>query len=282
MVKLKTSGTRSPQRRPVSQRRSRKQGPSTAGVLIGMMGWLAMVAAGVCAVYLKKDGDRRIASLREGHKQAMVEMQAKADSRLAAIQERSKQVTEAINTHNKEQAGLETAIGELEKEAAELATVREERDSELRRLRPRLEAAQQDAGFSKEGVGDTADTLEDRSRLRDRLKQEYIERYNTMKKLYEERLARHGYADIQRFYSSHKHTPFAPAAALHTAEKLRLAGEPEQALRYYRETIKRYPDSPYARAAEARLEGLQGGADSDGSEAIPKTFIPYKALGIVQ
>jgi len=286
MVKLKNvrkSSTPSPAAQKVSPARKRpaSKPAGSAGIVIGTIGWVVatalLVATGVVA---KRCGDE-VRRLRATVPVEMEKLQESVNKRQAEVSRRRTELGKVINKNITDQSGLitenqvfELVMKELQPEADSLTRNRD-------KLQKGVGALKEDIGLMGEGVGDLRKRLKGLLAKRTSLIEEYRRRYRVMLDVYKEKLARPEPEMIRQFYGGHRHTPFAPAAGFHAAEKMYEKRRSQDALRYYTELVRRFPDSGYVAHARTRIAQLQASQRYEPFE--PRIgFMPYRAPGFVK
>ena len=267
--------TSSARRRPVSKP------AGSAGIVIGVVGWVVAVGFGVGTAVVAKRCSDEISRLRATVPVEMEKLQESVNLRQAEVSRRRTELGKVINKNISDQSGLiaqnqalELLVKELEPEAASLTQNRD-------RLQKGVDALKEDIGLMGEGVGDLRKKLQDLVAKRAALIGEYRQRYQLMLDVYKERMARPEPEMIRQFYSGHRHTPFAPAAGFHAAEKMYQKRRSQDALRYYLELVERFPDSEYVAHARTRIAQIQ---ENERYEPFSPLigFIPYQVPGFVK
>jgi TolA-binding protein len=161
-----------------------------------------------------------------------------------------------INDNNTEQAkliginnALQPQLENAEAEAADLKTA-------LAMLEQEIGGTRDSLAVSSENLKGLETKLNELLQEKDKLIDDYERRYVEMKAVYEVKLRAEDAMQLGHFYSSHRHTPFAPAAAFFTGEKLYQTEDFPFAEKHYGEILRRYPKSEYASYAIERIEQL--------------------------
>ncbi|MBT3377870.1 MAG: hypothetical protein HN742_29290 [Lentisphaerae bacterium] len=293
MVKLKnvrksTSAPSTAQRKTTGQKRTaatRKKGPakpaSNAGVVIGSVGVVFAIGFAIAAGVVAKRCDTETRRLRATVPVEMAKLQESVNTRQAEVSRRRTELGKVINKNITDQSGLITGNQALELMVKELQPEADSLKRNRDKLQEGVDALKEDVGLMGEGVGDLRKKLEALTAKRATQIEEYRDRYRVMKAVYEEKLARPEPEMMRQFYSGHRHSPFAPAAGFFAAEKLYQKRRSQDALRYYTDILKRYPDSEYSPHVRTRLAEIEEGHRFEPFEP-GIGFHPYRAPGFVK
>lgn len=286
MVKLKNirkSSIPSSATRKASPARKRpaSKPAGSAGIVIGVIGWVVAIALLVATGVVAKRCDDEARRLRATVPVEMERLQESVNKRQAEVSRRRTELGKVINKNIADQSGLITENQSLELILKELQPEADSMTRNRDKLQTGVDALKEDVGLMGEGVGDLRKRLDGLVAKRTSLIEEYRRRYRIMRNVYEEKIARPESEMMRQFYSGHRHTPFAPAAGFHAAEKMYEKRKSQDALRYYTELVKRFPDSEYVVHARTRIAQIQAGQRYEPFE--PSIgFIPYRAPGFVK
>ena len=265
-------------RRPV--RAARKQ-PAPGGIVLGIFGWLCLAVLAVLCIVKAKKNQETIARIGDTGRERLAALQTSVQHRQKEISERKVSLGKQINEHIAQQAklvprvkGMELTVAEIEPQEQSLARTEE-------KLRESAGALQEYATLTGQGAEELSAKLKEAQEKKLALVNEYRRRYEQMKAVFEDRLARPDPEQLRQFYGSHRHTPFGPAAGFFAAEKLYGKKRSQDARRYYEDILKRYPDSRYATLATTRLAQVEA---RNGYEPFdpPIEVIPYRAPAFVR
>lgn len=273
------------QKRPVRRRtapaRTRRKS-SPAGIVIGIVGWLASAALIAYLISIRVDTQKKLSGIDAQFKRDLAELQETLNRHQERVRERSSNLIGAIDEQNRLQRELEAKIQLVADEPEQLETQRDALKGEVAQLDRKVASLREEAGLTGESRSEVIAKLRDAQFRRNDLKQKYIQNYYKMLEDYQETIHKNNPEQSQRFFFSHRDTPFAPAAAYHAAELFRMDGDAHFALRMYREIVKNYSDSYYAARSQARISMVED--EQLGWDQIAPAVIqlhPYKALDIV-
>ena len=277
---IRTSPARRPP--PRAPARRKRKGGGAAGILVGTVGWLAALALIGFMVYVRMETEEELDAIIDQFNADIAELQEEMDLRQDRITVRNKNLVEAINEENRVQAGLRADIQAVESVPPRLENKRDELKQTANQLEEQILELRDEAGLVGESRYDVMARLRRAQGQRNRLKQQYIRDYYAMLERYQDAVDKDDAEQSQRFFNTHRDTPFAPAAAFDAGEKFRMEGDADSALRMYGEITRNYPDSAYAPRAEDRIRSVKNeepGWDQPGASLI--RFHPYKYLDIV-
>ncbi len=283
MVKIKNVKRSAPSARPTAKRRAARarKGPSTAGLVIGILGWVCSLTAVVITIVDVKKCDAEFARIRTSLPGELAKLQDSVNVRKAEISEKKTVLTKSINEHIATQAELVPKVKSGERAVAELEPQAESLSRTEGKLREDVGAIKEDAGLTGEGVNDLKTRLQEAQKAQERLIDEYRKRYREMKAQFEEKRARPEPEWLRAFYGTHRHTPFGPAAGYLTGEKLFEKRRSDDARRYYQDVARRYPDSRYGKLALHRIQQIESKIPFE-PHSPPVAFTPYRAPAFIR
>ncbi|MCK5802708.1 MAG: hypothetical protein KAI66_07745 [Lentisphaeria bacterium] len=263
MVKLKTSGRSGGggQQRPGRGRTARsavapRTQTSVAGLVIAVFGWL--VVLGVLAALLLgvKTDKENMAKVGKRKPAGLVKIQEDVDLRREEISNEQKLRTKAINVLVKEREtltaklrGVDLTVKDLDPEATALSRTH-------KKLVHRVTALRDDTTLTGEGAAELKAKLDELLKQRDKLKARFEHRKTRMQAGFEKAKERSEPGIIRQWYGTHHHTVFAPAAGFFAAEKAYAKRQSKDALRIYKDVLRRYPDSSYTDACRNRMNQI--------------------------
>jgi len=275
MVKIKNVERKKSGRSRRSSSKKPQEGNSAAVVVAGF-GWAFLVAAIVWTVMTSQRDKQDFASHSARLHKAVAELQASADEAKQEVMAKKKELQTQINAEIRKQEGLHTEVQGLKLAAKELEPQTAPLERTLKKLQEAVGAVKQDAGLAGEGLDELRKKFDKLEARKFKLVDEYKERYEKMAEQYQEKIDRPEPEQLRQFYTSHRHTPFAPAAGFYAAEKMYGAKRSQDALRYYQDVVKRYPDSPYADRARNRITDIEGRVPlKKDDDDVVRDFIPY-------
>lgn len=261
-----------PYRGPAKRPRGRSK--SGGGLVVGFLGWLvALGIFGAVVLAVKKQQDR-IRQVKRDLDTGIAAIQTSVIPRQEEISKQKKQLQQDINESIKTQSVI---LSETERIKLAIKEIQPEAESLERthgKLTQSVVAVKDDANITGEGLQDLRTRLTRMEGQRADLKEEYRRRFEAMRTLYEEKKDRPEPEMLRQFYGTHRHTVFAPAAGFFAGEKLYAKKRSQDALRMYRDVLRRYPDSGYSENCNARITEIEGGAPFKEPDT-PIDFYPY-------
>ncbi|MFW5894049.1 MAG: hypothetical protein ACOCUY_02835 [Verrucomicrobiota bacterium] len=279
------NSTRKIRKRPVQRRsapRPAKKKSSPIGIVVGLVGWLICVGLIAFMVIIRLDTQKKLEKLDVEHKKDMDALKQSTSVRQEKIKERSDNLIAAIEKQQRKRRDLEAKIDAAEKIPPKLEEKREELKTQVAQLDRKVANLREEAGLTGESRSEVLARLRQAQTQRNQLKQEYIQKYYRMLDDYQKAIRKNSAEQSRGFFNSHRETPFAPAAAYDAAEKYRMDGKAEEALRLYKEIVDDYPDSYYSHKARARISMVEN-REPDWDQVAPAVLQlkPYKALDII-
>ena len=257
---------------------AKRENKSSVAITFAVLGWLLFLF--LCWKCTSTASYRRekIAEIGASHAELHKALQAKIDKQNSKVSSIKLKTGTDINDNNTEQAkliginnALEPRLETAEAAAAELETAVATLEEEIGGSRDSLAVSNEDIKALEMRLNEL---LQEKKKLIDDYKLRYIE----MKAVYEAKRRKQDAMQLGHFYSSHRHTPFAPAAAFFTGEKLYQTEDFPFAEKHYGEILRRYPKSEYASYAIERIEQLNKQQLYQPQEV---GFHPWRVLSII-
>jgi len=242
--------------------------------MVGLSGWLALVAVVAWGVASQVGHRRAAAAVRARLAPAVAEIQAAIEPRSRGLAEEREALTTQTNEQVKHQEDVlmrsraaELAVSELEPQAKTLERTQG-------KLSEAVGAMQADQGLAGEGLAALQAKVASLERTRDRLIEEYKARFQALRVAFEAAKDSPDADLLRRFYAEHRDSAFAPAAGYHAAEKLYAGKHSSDALRLYKEVLRVYPGSAYGEACTSRIAQIAAGGKYS-EPAAEVAFEPY-------
>jgi TolA-binding protein len=261
---------------PAAGKRDNK---SSVAITFAALGWLLFLF--LCWKCTSTLSYRRaeIASIGVTHVELHKALQSRIDKQNSQVNRIKLKTGTGINDNNTEQAkliGINNALKpQLETAKAEVA----ELETEVATREEEINGARDSLAVSNEDIKGLETKLTELLQEKEKLIDDYKRRYVEMKAVYEEKSREEDAMQLGHFWSSHRHTPFAPAAAFFAGEKLYQTEDFPFAAKYYGEILRRYPKSGYASYAIERIEQLNKQQLYQPQEI---GFHPWRILSIIE
>lgn len=260
--------------RPSGSQPVRPRSDHAAGAVVGIMGWLALLAVMAGLVAATLEGQRRLVAVRAAVAPAVAQIQAGVEPRRAELLQEREGLTQKINDLVKRQEDLLPRVQTAERSIRELESQITGLEHAKGKLAETVGALQEDQSLTGEGVAALQAKLQGLERTRDRLREDYRTRFAALRAAFEMAKDAPDAAALRQFYASHRQTAFGPAAGYHAAEKLFATKHSSDALRLYREVVRSYPGSVYEEPCKTRVVQIEAGAKYSEPSA-PVTFEAY-------
>ncbi|OGV77497.1 MAG: hypothetical protein A3K19_27925 [Lentisphaerae bacterium RIFOXYB12_FULL_65_16] len=262
--------------------------PSSGGGALAVTAWVGFVATVIATIAIVAHNQSTVARIKASVTPAVKTLRETAEVRLQEISQRRTELSKQINELIAKQEKYHTEAQTFTLTCKRLQPQLEEAEKQAGKLKETIEVVQEDTGLAGEGLQEISEKLKTLEIQKKGLIDEYVKRYETMKIAFEDKLVRKDPEILRQFYSSHRHTPFAPAAGYYAGDFLYATRKSKDAIRCYEDVQARFPDSTYApmctnRIAEIKARKAFEKPDDDGEKkavTVPP-WVPYKALPII-
>ncbi len=242
--------------------------------ILAALGWLVAIAALLyCVMGIRQfQAEKRQTAIRYQRQKLALEQEAEEanlrltaerdewGSKLRAAQAEAARLQQQVARTRQEVAQKEVALAEVEAEKAKLD----------RQVQAQL-ADRELVGESVEEIRARADALK---RQRDGMIAQFRQHYVPLKQELRQLVEQKNPDRLRQFFFTKRTTPVAPAAAFFAADYYYESKRTRLAEALYEDLIKQYPDSPYTRKAEKRLNDIKARWPYDLND--PPRFQPYK------
>ena len=267
-------------KRPIAGRSGKQKTANTGATVAAGIGWVLFVAAAAASIAVNSNNAAGLAAVKASLPLELKKVQEDVNARQEAISTQRADVSKKINACIKKQLDLDARAQALELFIKDLKPSQQQLAAQADKIKDSVDAVREDASLAGGGLEGLTKKLDDLNREKRRLVDEYVQHYKDMQAAFEEKISRPEPDLMRAFYTTHRHTPFGPAAGYIAAEKLYEAKRSKDALRFYEDVQKRYPDSSYAEMCMNRIAEIQARKKYEGE--VPTDFTPYKALPVIE
>ena len=256
----------------------KRDNKSSVAVTFAALGWLLFLFFCWKCTSTLSHRRTKVAEIGANYAELHKTLQARISKQNSQVNSIKLKTGTDINDNNTEQAkligmnnALEPRLETIRAEVAELETAVATLEEEVSGTRDSL-------AVSNEDIKSLETKLNELLQEKEKLIDDYKSRYVEMKAVYEAKRREEDAMQLGHFWSSHRHTPFAPAAAFFAGEKQYQTEDFPFAAKHYGEILRRYPKSEYASYAIERIEQLNKQQLYQPQEV---GFHPWRILSII-
>lgn len=260
---------------PVAGKRDNK---SSVAITFAALGWLLFLFLCWKCTSTLSHRREKIAEIGVNHAVLHKTLQAKIDKQNSQMNSIKRKTVTDINDNNAKQAKLIGTNNALDPRLATVEFEVDELETAVATLEKEVSGTRDSLAVSNEDIKSLETKLSELLLEKEKLIEDYKHRYVEMKAVYKTKRGEEDAMQLGHFYSSHRHTPFAPAAAFFTGEKLYQSEDYPFASKHYGEILRRYPKSAYATHAIERIEQLNKQQLYQPQEV---GFHPWRVLSII-